>query len=67
VYTAHQEKKKLVTNKGKLKNLSLSQTTVSTWAMLTKGTVWLVAVQLVGEHESNQKVIFPPLGPNYTE
>jgi len=28
---------------------------VVTWAMLTKGTEWLIAFQLVGEHVSGQK------------
>jgi hypothetical protein len=55
-----------VTNMGKLKNLSLLQTTISTWTLSTK-TEWLIAVWLVREHESGQKIIFIPLGPNYTE
>jgi len=32
----------------------LSQTTVNTWATLTKGTEHLIAIQLVREHESGQ-------------
>jgi 5-methylcytosine-specific restriction endonuclease McrBC GTP-binding regulatory subunit McrB len=35
---------------GKLKNLSLLQTTISTGSTLTRGTEWLMAVQSVGEH-----------------
>jgi hypothetical protein len=42
----------------KLKNLSLLQTIVGTWAMLTEGTEWLIAIQLVGEHGSGQKNYF---------
>jgi hypothetical protein len=30
------------------------------------GTEWLIAIQLVGEHEVDKKIIFPPPGPNYT-
>jgi hypothetical protein len=42
-------------NTGKLKNLSLLLTTISTWATSMKGTEWLIAIQLVGEHGSRQK------------
>jgi hypothetical protein len=53
--------------RGKLKNLSLLQSATGTWAMLTKGTEWLIAIQLVREHGSGQEIIFTFLGPNYTE
>jgi hypothetical protein len=51
---------------GKLKNLSLFETTVGAWAMLTKGTQWLMAIQLIRECGSGQKIILP-VGSNYTE
>jgi len=40
------------------KNLSSLQTTISTCATATKGTEWLIAIQLVGEHGSGQKNYF---------
>jgi len=36
-------------NKEKLKNLLLLQTTIGTWATLTKVTEWLIAIQVVRE------------------
>jgi len=38
-----------VMNRGKLTNLSLLETTTSTWATSTKGIEWLLAIQLVRE------------------
>jgi hypothetical protein len=43
---------------GKLKYLSLLKATVGTWAMSTKGTEWIIAIQLVGGHGSGQKNYF---------
>jgi hypothetical protein len=40
---------------GKLKNLSLLQIIISTWATSTKGKEWLWAIQLVREHGGGQK------------
>jgi len=51
----------------KLKNLSLLQTIVGTWAMLTEGTEWLMSIQFVQEHGSDKRKIFPTLGPNYAD
>jgi hypothetical protein len=47
-----------VINVEKLKNLSLFQTTVSTWPTSAKGTGWLINIHLVGECESGQKLFF---------
>jgi hypothetical protein len=43
---------------GKLKNLSLLKTKISTWATSAKGTEWLTAIQLIKEHGSGQKNYF---------
>jgi len=40
---------------GKLKNLSLLETAISTWSMSTKGTEHLTTIQLVGGCGSGQK------------
>jgi len=56
-----------VMNRGRLESLLLLQTTFVTWAMWTQGTEWLMAVQLIGQHGSGQKIIFPPLGHDCTE
>jgi len=47
-----------VTNKGKLKSLLLLQTVFDTWSTLRKGTEWLIAIQLIGEHGSGQNDYF---------
>jgi isoprenylcysteine carboxyl methyltransferase (ICMT) family protein YpbQ len=51
---------------GELINL-LFKTTVSTWAMLTKGREWLIAVQLVREHDVDKEIIFSSVGFNNIE
>jgi hypothetical protein len=48
-------------NRRKLKNPSLLQTTFGVWATLMKVTEWLVAIQLIAEHVSGQKITFPLL------
>jgi hypothetical protein len=48
-------------NMEELINLPSLKTTVSTRATLSKGTEWLIAIQLVGEHESDQKLYFSML------
>jgi hypothetical protein len=45
----------------------LLKTTVKKWAMLTKGTEWLTAIQLSGEHDSGQRITFSPVGSNNIE
>jgi hypothetical protein len=40
-----------VMNRCKLKILSLLQTIIGTWATQTKESEWLIAIQLVREHE----------------
>jgi hypothetical protein len=52
--TNHQWKATCVMNAGELINLPPLNTTLSTWATLTKGTEWLIAIQLVGENGSGQ-------------
>jgi hypothetical protein len=47
---------------GKLTNMLLLIATVSTWAVSTEGTEWLIAVQLVGVRVSGQKLFFLPVG-----
>jgi hypothetical protein len=39
---------------------------VTTWATSKKGTEWLIAIQLVGEHRSGQRD-FSPAGSNNIE
>jgi hypothetical protein len=41
-----------------IKKLSLLQTATGTWGVLTKGTKWLIAIQLVRDHGSGQKHYF---------
>jgi hypothetical protein len=48
----------------KLKNLSL-KTIVGIWAILTKGTEWLLAIQLTVKHGSGQIIL--PVGSNCIE
>jgi len=48
----HLQNAVVVTKRRKLKKLSLLQTTFGTWATLTKGTEWLIVIQLVREHGS---------------
>jgi hypothetical protein len=43
-----------VMNMEELINLPFMKTTVGTWATLTKGTEWLMAIQLVTEYGSGQ-------------
>jgi hypothetical protein len=45
----HQRRATSVKNTGALINLPLLKTTVATWAALTNGTEWLIAIQLVTE------------------
>jgi hypothetical protein len=45
-------------NKRKLKNMSLLQTIIGTWAMSRKRIEQLIAVQLVGDYGSGQKSYF---------
>jgi hypothetical protein len=52
-------------NRRKLKK-SLLQTIIHTWAMETKGTEWLIAIQLENM-EVDKNIVFPPLGAKYTE
>jgi len=51
----HQQKVTFVTNMGKLKNLSLLQTTIITWVMSTAGTEWLIPIHLVRDQGGGQK------------
>jgi len=48
----YQQKATFVRNMGKLRNLLVFE---DTWTKLTKGTEWLIAIQLVIEHRSRQK------------
>jgi len=59
LYTDHQQNMTYATNRGKLKNQSLLQTTHGTSAVLTNETKYLAAIQLVTEHGSGQKHYFP--------
>jgi hypothetical protein len=47
--------------------MSLSKTKIAAWAISTKGTEWLIVVQLVSEHGCVQNIIFSILGPNCVE
>jgi hypothetical protein len=53
----HHQKATFMMNMEKL-NLPLLKTTIDMWTTLTKGTEWLLAIQLVREHGSGQKTFF---------
>jgi hypothetical protein len=58
IYIDHQQNATFVRNTEKLKKLSLLKITLNTWDILTKGTEWTIAIQLVREHTSGQKELF---------
>jgi hypothetical protein len=62
----HQQKATSVITVGQLINLPLLKTAVSTFAMSTKWTEWLIAIQLVGDM-AVQKNYFSLVGSNNTE
>jgi hypothetical protein len=67
MYINHQKKATSVMNTGEPINLPLLKTAVSAWAMMTKRTEWLTAIQLVGGHGSGQRNDFLPAAYNNIE